>query len=999
MDESSRQKRSLILFWIKISNSENLSIIRNSLTLTLPVVLAGAAAVLINNFPIPIYQQFMLNSFGEGWRSFGGFIWNGTLAVLSPIMTFSIGYSIAERFNLKNPMNAVHPVISGLLAFCSLLLLTESSAADWAIPYNWMSVNGLFTAILAAFISSKLFLWFYRIPRLRIKFFSEAAGTTMTHVFAAMLSVFLTLGIFAFFRLFMIFLGIGDIHAFIYDCISRPFKGMGNTLPTALLFNFARHFLWFFGIHGSNALEPVMTEIYVPAAEIINGLSANGNTQEVIFTKSFFDTYVTMGGAGATLAMIAALLTVRKDKGTGTRRIAQLSLVPGIFNINETLLFGLPVVLNPVYIFPFTLVPLVLTITSWGAVKLGLIPASVTEVAWTTPAIISGYAAAGSVSGSLIQIFNLGLSFILYLPFVRLAEKVRKYRIGNPYSGFLHSQSITEEPGEIGAISQVLANDLLASIKRNEHSLLKNTPGVTFMLDLDLHFLLGSEKTADLLGYNSIQEMAGLSHKELFSRIMPYSWIINIERYCLEVIETSKPITYETKVIMIDGWETVFQVTINQALEQDEICRGVVIVLNDITELYHTREEAEKASHAKGDFLANMSHEMRTPMSAIIGMTNIALNAKEAERKDYCLRKIEDASAHLLGVINDILDISKIEANKFELSQEDFNFEEMIGKVENVINFKVEEKGQRFTVHIDEKIPKVLNGDDQRLVQVITNLLSNAVKFTPEGGLVTLESRLVKCDRDSYVIQIDISDTGIGISPEQQAKLFGTFVQADSGTSRKFGGTGLGLAISKRIVELMGGQIWIESEPNRGSIFSFTVQLRKVFKTEPDLTDNSAAESQELPAETKIETFPGYKILIAEDVEINREIISSILEPTALLIEFAEDGKETVEKFRISPDKYSLIFMDIQMPEMDGYEATRCIRRIEEKWEDKTRASIASADASLIHRRGVPIIAMTANVFREDINKCLSAGMNDHVGKPLDIKEIMEMLKKYLPRS
>ena len=972
------KRKTLSLFWIKFANSEKLNIIRISLTLTLPIIIAGAAAVLINNFPVPAYQRIMAGIFGEKWRSFGGFIWNGTMAVLSPIMAFSIGYSNAEGFNLKNPKDAVHPVISGLLAFSTLLLLTESSAADWAIPYNWMAVNGLFAAILAAFLSTELFLLFFRIPKLRIRFFSEEAGTAMTHVFAAMIPAFITFSVFALLRLFMNFIGINDIHAFIYSTMSRPFKGMGNTLPTALLFNLTRHFLWFFGIHGSNALEPVMNEIYVPAAGIITAFVAEGKTPPVIFTKTFFDTYVTMGGAGGTLALLGALFMTRKN--TGTREIAGISLLPGIFNINETLLFGLPVVLNPVYIIPFTVVPIVLTISSWTAVKTGFLPVSTAEVAWTTPAIISGYAASGSVAGSVMQIINLAISFLIYLPFVRLSEKVVKYRYNSSYSGIRSLQTMLEQ--KTGVISHALTNDLLASIGKNEQSLLRNTPYVTFLLDLDLCFVLGSEITADYLRFNNIDEMTGIKINKLFSRVMPDSWIDDLEKNCLDVITNNSIQMYETEVILLDGKNKVFQVTINQARERNETCLGVVIVMNDVSELYHAQKEAERASAAKSSFLANMSHEIRTPMNAIIGMTAIGRGAHDIEKKDYCLQKIDDASVHLLGVINDILDMSKIEANKLELSVANFNFENMIRKVENVINFKVDEKKQKFTINIDREIPGILLGDDQRLAQVLTNLLSNAVKFTPENGTISLESRLILHEGDTFTIQTDVKDSGIGISKEQQEKLFNSFEQADSGTSRKYGGTGLGLAISKRIVELMGGSIWIVSEPGKGSTFSFKVKLKQGTGEEKESRDNAAQVFENI-------TFPGKCILVAEDMEINREIIASLLESTLLTIDTAENGVEACEKYFANPDKYSLILMDVQMPEMDGLEATRHIRDTEAEWEGKNRTSPKPA-------RRIPIIAMTANVFREDIERCLASGMNDHLGKPLDIKEIMEKLQKHM---
>jgi signal transduction histidine kinase len=254
---------------------------------------------------------------------------------------------------------------------------------------------------------------------------------------------------------------------------------------------------------------------------------------------------------------------------------------------------------------------------------------------------------------------------------------------------------------------------------------------------------------------------------------------------------------------------------------------GVIVIFHDITDVERARDDAERASAAKSEFLSNMSHEMRTPMNAIIGMTAIARESDSLERKEYCLKKIEDASTHLLGVINDILDMSKIEANKLDLSYESFNFERMIQKVVNVINFRVDEKQQSFTVNLDESIPGAFIGDDQRLAQVITNLLSNAVKFTPVGGSIHLDARVTGRNNGMYTVEIRVSDTGIGISEEQQARLFHSFEQADSSTSRKFGGTGLGLAISRRLVDLMGGAIWVESEQGKGSTFGFTFHAER----------------------------------------------------------------------------------------------------------------------------------------------------------------------------
>ncbi|MDR2578654.1 MAG: response regulator [Chitinispirillales bacterium] len=401
----------------------------------------------------------------------------------------------------------------------------------------------------------------------------------------------------------------------------------------------------------------------------------------------------------------------------------------------------------------------------------------------------------------------------------------------------------------------------------------------------------------------------------------------------------------------------------------------------DITELVLANEEAIKASHAKSAFLANMSHEIRTPLNAIIGMVSIGKSAGGAERKDYCLSKIQNASKHLLGVINDILDMSKIEANKFDLSFAEFNFEMMMQSVENVMSFRIEEKQQKFEVYCDSDIPDALIGDDQRITQVITNFLSNAVKFTPEGGSICLEARLVSSKNDRYAIEVSVSDSGIGISEEQMKHLFRSFEQADSNTTRKYGGTGLGLAISRSIVEMMGGKIRVESEKGKGSTFSFTISLSRgkgEHEKSPSITQRMRVISENSVQEmTGI--FAGYRILLAEDAEINCEIVKSLLEPTDLAIDCATTGAEALRMFSDTPDKYDLIFMDVQMPEMDGLEATRRIR-----------------DLDIPQAREIPIIAMTANVFKEDVERCLEAGMNGHVGKPINIDEVVGRLNNYL---
>jgi signal transduction histidine kinase/CheY-like chemotaxis protein len=378
-------------------------------------------------------------------------------------------------------------------------------------------------------------------------------------------------------------------------------------------------------------------------------------------------------------------------------------------------------------------------------------------------------------------------------------------------------------------------------------------------------------------------------------------------------------------------------------------------------------EKTKAANNAKSNFLSNMSHEIRTPLGVVIAMTAIGKSAPENEAKNNAFDKIEVASKHLLGVINSILDMSKIEAEKFELTYHSFDFKEMVAGVTSMLTFVVENKKKEFVITLDDAIPQFIMGDELCIKQVMTNLLSNAFKFTPEGGVITLNAKLHKKES---LISIEISDTGIGIAQEYQPRLFHAFEQAEAGISRKYGGTGLGLAISKRIIEAMGGRIWFVSELGKGSTFGFTVPF----------TTGEGTPKPTLTAENDYHgAFAGYKALLAEDIEINREIVMTVLEPTGIEIDCATNGAEAVEMFREAPERYDIILMDIQMPEMDGLTATQLIRE----------SGIKSA-------KTVPVIAMTANVFHEDINKCLQAGMNSHLGKPLDYDKLMETIYTFI---
>jgi CheY-like chemotaxis protein len=417
------------------------------------------------------------------------------------------------------------------------------------------------------------------------------------------------------------------------------------------------------------------------------------------------------------------------------------------------------------------------------------------------------------------------------------------------------------------------------------------------------------------------------------------------------------------------------------------------------------KELAEQSNAAKTGFLARMSHEMRTPLNAIIGMTAIARqHSHDPEKVAYCLPKISEASVHLLGVITDVLDMSKIDAGKFQLVSAEFDLHRMIHRVIEMMTFRIDEKRHKFDFFIEESIPRLIVADEHRLSQVLTNLLSNAIKFTPPEGYITLRVLPEASRGDTLNLRFETSDNGIGIAEEQRDRLFMLFEQGEGDFSRKHGGVGLGLSICKSIVELMGGEIWVESQLGHGSTFIFEIAVKT---GGPGIQDEYGenllrmiGEIPEMPAavlpdaaacgeeDAVIENiFSGKTILLAEDVEINREIAIAMLEDTSAKVECAENGIEAVRMYRENPEKYQCILMDIHMPGMDGLEATRRIRTLEESFRKEKTPEFS---------RRIPIIAMTANVFREDVEICLTAGMNDHLGKPIDFDEVMKKLKIYM---
>ncbi len=652
----------------------------------------------------------------------------------------------------------------------------------------------------------------------------------------------------------------------------------------------------------------------------------------------------------------------------------------------------------------------------------------------------------------------------------------------------------------------------LESTKNTLRELIDNTPSSIFWTDKDGTIAGCNEKFAnfmhkDISGVVGIKNGAGLpaSFKKFIADDKNI-WESKLPKLNFE-LELESPSG--------KGWFDCSKVPILN--EKGEVTM-LLCVIDDITvkkrqqleiierdkELERVLAIAEKSDRAKSEFLSRMSHEIRTPMNAIIGMTHIAQGTQSLSKISDCLKKIDDASVHLLAIINDILDMSRIEEGKMKLEETELSIDDVVTNVINVMMAKADEKQQTLSLSLDRQIPKTVKGDPVRLAQVLTNLVSNAIKFSPLGGNIKVN---VLCTFDggkNIMVKMSVTDNGIGMTKEQVGNLFIPFEQADISITRKYGGTGLGLAISKSIVELMGGTIGVKSEAGKGSEFTVEVPFKLVSAGENKISlvkgtaaknlrilivdDNmevgqiflelmkeykiaakaalSGREALSMLADAELERVPysivfidwlmpemdgvelaqqikqrypdieivmismsewteiepraksagiakflpkplypsmiintineivrvpapprgsanydfsGKTIMIVEDVEVNKDIVVAMLEPTGAILECVENGLLALERFMRDPSRYSAILMDINMPVMDGYEATKRIR----------------AEGS-IKAKTIPIIAMTANVFNADIIKSLSSGMNEHIGKPIDDAVMLNKLAKYL---
>ncbi|MDR0885554.1 MAG: response regulator [Clostridiales Family XIII bacterium] len=385
-------------------------------------------------------------------------------------------------------------------------------------------------------------------------------------------------------------------------------------------------------------------------------------------------------------------------------------------------------------------------------------------------------------------------------------------------------------------------------------------------------------------------------------------------------------------------------------------------------------ENFDQMSKSKSDFLSSMSHEIRTPMNAIVGMSQLARMSGDPVKMEECINKIEENSTHLLGIINDILDFSKIEAGKLILDEQLFSLRRDIDFVVDMFYDKAKAKGIHFSVDITNVKNDGIVTDSLRLNQVLINLLSNAIKFTNKDGHVDLTIREIFTMKGESVYSFSVEDTGIGITIEQASRLFTPFAQADSSTTKHYGGTGLGLVISKNIVEIMGGEIELDSRPGIGSTFSFTIRTQSQEAVPSSISSATDIQSPDLTQA---------HLLIVDDVEINREIACAMLESTGAQLDTARDGQEAFDLYLNSPTYYyDLILMDMQMPDVDGCEATELIR-----------------GCGRLDAKTIKIVAMTANVMKEDIQKAYDSGMDNYISKPIDFTTAYHVISEMLQQQ
>ena len=539
--------------------------------------------------------------------------------------------------------------------------------------------------------------------------------------------------------------------------------------------------------------------------------------------------------------------------------------------------------------------------------------------------------------------------------------------------------------GAIG-IMRDITNQKLAErkIKESENKIriiLDNSAAAITLTDENERIISWNSYTEHLLGYRK----KDLYLKPVHSIYPALEWAkIRAEN----IRHTGSKHHLETKVIKKNGQVIDIDLSINVLKDSNGAIVGSVGIMQDITEqkkfqqiLLQAKLAAEEANSAKSLFLANMSHEVRTPMSTIMGMIDLTIDTHLSDEQKDNLKVAKDAADNLLSLLNDILDLSRVEAGKINLESIEFNLPNIVQSVCKGLSVLARNKDLELTWHIDSKVPESLEGDPVRLRQVLVNLINNAIKFTHKGKIETNIQVSSFLSDGECQLRCSVADSGIGIPKDKQEIIFNVFTQADDSTTRRYGGTGLGLAISKRLVEMMKGRIWVESEECQGSTFYFTANF-KFKKKSPVVVDISNQEETASveSRESSLKDLRSLRILLAEDNLVNQKIVVKILEKQGWRVHTALNGQEVLDS--LNKESFDLVLMDAQMPILDGLETTRLIR------EDEKKTG-----------RYIPIIALTARAMEEDRQRCLAAGMDDYVSKPIDRLKLFEVIENILRKG
>lgn len=397
----------------KIGAQRHLVAVRDGFVTIMPLMILGSLAVLINNLPIDAYQDFLSSIFGEeNWQKFGDSLWAGTFQIISILVTFTISYHLANSYQKD-------AITSGAVSVAALILLTRPIADGEGLPIVWLGADGLFLAIVVALLATEIFTRLSSYRRLQIKM-PEGVPPAVAKSFSALFPSMITLIIFALVEVILFAVNSPEIHELIFNLIQAPISGLSNTLFAAVLIAFLMHLLWFFGLHGSNMMEPIMQSVYLPAITANADAYKAGEQIPYIVTKPFFDSFMYLGGTGATLALITAVFLVGRNH-KHYYQVSKLAVPPGLFNINEPILFGFPIVLNPILIVPFFLTPVILTIFSYYVILIGIVPKTIAFIPWTTPPIIGGVLSTGSWRGGALAAVNFAIAVFIYIPFVKAA--------------------------------------------------------------------------------------------------------------------------------------------------------------------------------------------------------------------------------------------------------------------------------------------------------------------------------------------------------------------------------------------------------------------------------------------------------------------------------------------------------------------------------------------------------------------------------------------------